>query len=527
VSFSVNTRRWLLVWSLVCLVVVAVLGVLARWDEGSLSGVDRLVSVGPDTWYAAHSWWRRPLVGVEATFRTPAGLVYTVAAAALLVVNHHRRAATYVVFVVVLATASSRVVKLAVDRPRPHVPPVIHRLPDPSYPSGHATFVAAAAGIAIVLASLFVRKRGVRRLVGLVAVVVALLVGLDRLMLGVHHPTDVLGGYALGAFWVMFGAYVYDPAPALITARPLPAGPVPTTRKLACILNPVKVEDPAAFRALVDQMATGSGWSPPDWYETEIADPGRSMAEQAAISGADLVLVCGGDGTVRTVCGELAGTGIPVGVVPAGTGNLLARNLDLPLYLRSAVDVALNGQDRAIDLVKVSGDGIGDDEHYLVMAGMGFDAAIMEGANEQMKAKVGWLAYVFSGAKNMMFPDVRVEICVDEGPWTRHRARTIVIGNVGNLQAGLPLLPDATIDDGTIDLVLIYPRRFLSWLRVIFRVLSRNSRSDETVTRMTGRSIAVRAASDTPRQVDGDPIGAGRELCCVCLPGRLLVRAPR
>lgn len=182
-------------------------------------------------------------------------------------------------------------------------------------------------------------------------------------------------------------------------------------------------------------------------------------------------------------------------MVPAGTGNLLARNLDLPLHLRSAVDVAINGQDRAIDIVRITGDKIDEDEHYLVMAGMGFDAAIMEGTNEQLKAKVGWIAYIVSGAKNLMYPAVRLEISIDDGPWTRHRARTIVIGNVGNLQGGLPLLPEATIDDGTIDLVMLYPRRFLSWLRVAFRVLTRSDRSDETLTRMSGRKIAVRAAS--------------------------------
>ena len=122
------------------------------------------------------------------------------------------------------------------------------------------------------------------------------------------------------------------------------------------------------------------------------------------------------------MCAELAGTGIPVGVVPAGTGNLLARNLGLPLYLRAAIDVALNGQDRAIDLVDVSGDGIEDDEHFLVMAGMGFDAAIMEGVNDQIKAKVGWLAYVVSGCGHLMFPAVKVEISVDDEPFDRSTA---------------------------------------------------------------------------------------------------------
>ena len=89
----------------------------------------------------------------------------------------------------------------------------------------------------------------------------------------------------------------------------------------------------------------------PVWHYTTVEDPGTGMAEAAAVAGADLVMVCGGDGTVREVCAELAGTGIPIGIIPAGTGNLLARNLDIPLFLRAAIDVALTGQDRAIDMV--------------------------------------------------------------------------------------------------------------------------------------------------------------------------------
>ena len=193
----------------------------------------------------------------------------------------------------------------------------------------------------------------------------------------------------------------------------------------------------------------------------------------------------------------------------------------------AAVDVALLGQDRAIDLVKVSGDGLGDDEHFMVMAGMGFDAAIMEGASEEIKARVGWLAYVVSGLRNLMFPAVRVDIRLDGGDWTRHRATTVLIGNVGYLQAGMPLLPDAAIDDGVLDVVVLHPNRFLAWIPLALRVLRRGRRSDELINRMTGRTVTVRAHSETPRQLDGDPVGAGYELHAECVHGKLLVRIPR
>ena len=106
-------------------------------------------------------------------------------------------------------------------------------------------------------------------------------------------------------------------------------------------------------------------------------------------------------------------------------------------------------------------------------------------------------------------------------------ARTVVVGNVGFLQAGMPLLPDAAIDDGLLDVVLLYPKRFVSWLPLAFRVLARRPRTDETIARMRGRTVMIRVASPTPRQLDGDPLGAGRELRMTCLHGRVLVRVPR
>ena len=102
-----------------------------------------------------------------------------------------------------------------------------------------------------------------------------------------------------------------------------------------------------------------------------------------------------------------------------------------------------------------------------------------------------------------------------------------MIGNVGFLQAGMPLLPDAAIDDGQLDVVLLYPRRFLSWLPLAIRVLTRNKRTDELITRMTGTEVVVRTSTEAPRQLDGDLIAPGRELRARCVHGRLLVRVPR
>ena len=211
-----------------------------------------------------------------------------------------------------------------------------------------------------------------------------------------------------------------------------------------------------------------------------------------------------------------------MGIVPAGTGNLLARNLDIPLYLRSAVDVGLNGQDRAIDMVEVSGDKM-EDATFLVMAGMGFDAAIMEGVNEDIKAKVGWLAYVWSALKSLMFPAIRVEVSVDGGEFTKHRARTLVIGNVGSLQGGMPLIPDAAIDDGQLDVVLLYPRRFLSWLPLAARrphEEQAHRRADHPDDRPRGRRTR-RHRRPTParRRPDRPGQGAARSLCARAVAG--------
>lgn len=478
-------------------------------------------------WAVDQGWLHDPLRVVEIVFGTLGMTIATVLLAGFMLLKGHRRAAVLTAVVMAATGLATYGVKVLVGRGRPEWQDPEYFLHSNAYPSGHASGIAAFAGLVIVLAVMLIRRGGIRRLVSAIAVLAAVAVAADRILLGRHYPSDVVGGTLLGVGLVLLGVALYSPLPRshALKAEPLPEA-IPSERNLAVILNPIKVESVEQFQAMVEQMALESGWNAPRWHLTTVEDSGTGQAEQAAVDGADLVIVCGGDGTVREVCAELAGTGIPVGIIPAGTGNLLARNLDVPLFIRAAIDVALTGQDRAIDMVEVHGDGI-EKTHFMVMAGMGFDAAIMEGVNEDIKKKVGWLAYVLSGLKSLMFPPAKVEISVDGGEWTKHRARTIVVGNVGYLQAGMPLLPDATIDDGQLDVVLLYPQRFWSWLPLAFRVITKRPHTDDLINRMTGRTVSIRAAAEIPRQLDGDTIGAGTELHMECVHGRVLVRVPR
>jgi YegS/Rv2252/BmrU family lipid kinase len=520
-----RSRQVLLGWALLSFLLFALVAVAVVQGWGPVAQFDERGS--PASEWAISGGLEDLLLVVEVLFDTSGMTIMTLVVAGVMLWRGHRRASIYTLGVMILTTVAFTSMKALIGRARPEWQLEEALYSSKSFPSGHASTITAFGGILIVLVVMLVRRGNVRRLLYVLIALTAVAVCLDRVLLGRHYPSDVVGGFLLGMGMVALGLAVYSPLPRS-HAQLLPDLPdtLPSERKLAVILNPSKVEDVDAFRVMVNSMAADAGWGLPVWHYTTVEDPGTGMAEAASIAGSRLVLVCGGDGTVREVCAELAGTGIPIGIVPAGTGNLLARNLDIPLFIRAAVDIGLTGQDRAIDMVDVSGDGI-EDTHFMVMAGMGFDAAIMEGVNEEIKAKVGWIAYVLSALKSLMFPAVKAEISVDGAEFTTHRARTIVVGNVGYLQAGMPLLPAASIDDGLLDVVLLHPRKFLSWIPLAFRVLAKRSRTDELVNRMTGHTIVIRASADTPRQLDGDSIGPGRELRMQCVHGRVLVRVPR
>jgi diacylglycerol kinase family enzyme len=164
------------------------------------------------------------------------------------------------------------------------------------------------------------------------------------------------------------------------------------------------------------------------------------MTRQAVAEQVDLVIGAGGDGTIRYVADGLAHTGIPLGLVPAGTGNLLARNLDLPLEEVDAIEVALGGQVRPIDLVKITVDDR-PAEHFAVMAGIGIDAMIMDETDEDLKDKVGSAAYFVAAAKALGRLPIRLTVQLDTNRPVRRHAMLCVIGNVGTLRGNLTLIP--------------------------------------------------------------------------------------
>jgi diacylglycerol kinase (ATP) len=295
------------------------------------------------------------------------------------------------------------------------------------------------------------------------------------------------------------------------------------SRRCAVIYNPTKVSD--KFRALVEEGLQQKGWGNTLWLETSVEDPGGAIASQAVAAHVDLVIAAGGDGTIRAVADALAHTGIPLGLVPAGTGNLLARNLDLPLEEVDAIEVALSGQVRQLDLVKI----IVDDrapEHFAVMAGIGVDAMIMDETDEGLKDKVGSAAYFVAAAKALGRLPVRMTVQLDGNRPVRRQAMLCVIGNVGTLRGNLTLIPGARPDDGLLDIYIASPRRFRHWVKIGLRLITRRAKKDDQVDQRRGKKVRIKLHGKDNYQLDGDVVGEATALEAEIQPGALALCVP-
>jgi diacylglycerol kinase (ATP) len=264
----------------------------------------------------------------------------------------------------------------------------------------------------------------------------------------------------------------------------------------------------------------------PAWFETTAEDPGPGQARRAMREGATTVIAWGGDGTVTGVASALALTDVALAILPGGTGNLLARNLGIPLALPEAIDTAFQGDDRRIDLLDVYL-GKGQRRIGAVMCGTGWDADMMA-APEGLKRALGWGAYVVQGARRLRQQPMRLRMSVDGGAEQHLYGRTVLIANVGTLVAGLELLPEARPDDGLLEVLVIDPSSPLDWVRTTAGIVrGKGSDGDPSRTLLRGRQVVVTTGHARRRQVDGDLVGDGLGFNVTVLPAALSVRVPR
>jgi YegS/Rv2252/BmrU family lipid kinase len=289
--------------------------------------------------------------------------------------------------------------------------------------------------------------------------------------------------------------------------------------RAAVVVNPTKLDDDEAFRKSVRQIMDDHGWDEPLWLETTPDDPGRGQAESAVSAGVDLVLACGGDGTV-TACAEgVTGTGVPLAIIPMGTGNLLARNVGVPMGMDEALAVALGGVQQPIDAGRVNG------TLFVVMAGLGLDAQMLNDTSDPLKKRLGWFAYAISAVRHLGDRPMRVSVSADGGRRRRMRASALVVGNVGWLRGGLPLLPDARPDDGMLDAVVLTAGGLTGWLAVAAGIVLRRS-AHGRIYRVQFTKLQVTLDREQTWELDGEVMESTRQLTVVAEPGALLLRMP-
>ena len=295
---------------------------------------------------------------------------------------------------------------------------------------------------------------------------------------------------------------------------------------VAFVVNQTLLRDPRQFVERCRAAAENRGLAP--WFgPADAAQDSLALARCAVAAGASLVFAAGGDGTVRACAEALAGSGVPMAIVPLGTANLTARALGVPARPDRAIEAGFGGRDRAIDLghlTRVEGAG---GTWFAAMAGIGLDATVVAAAGAQLKQRFGWAAYAAAGMRKLTTPSHEFTVRLDDDEPLRRRARSVVVANAGLLPGGFTLLPGASLDDGLLDVGILAPSGAWDWIRLAGRLLARDRRQDRALQRLQARRVQVSADGVLPRQVDGEIVPPGRALSVSVCPRALVVRLPR
>lgn len=239
------------------------------------------------------------------------------------------------------------------------------------------------------------------------------------------------------------------------------------------------------------------GVADPLWHEVPKSRKAPKQVEHALAEGSELIFVWGGDGTVQRCLDASAGSGVPLAIVPAGTANLFATNLEIPQDIEEAVAIGLRGERRKLDVGSFNG------ERFGVMAGCGFDAAMIRDADGGLKDRLGRVAYVWTGSKNLRAKPFRAKISVDGSTWYDDDASCILVGNVGKLFAGVEAFEDAKPDDGRLELGVVNADGLIDWARTIARTAVGDAHASPFVRVTSAERIKVKLDRKVLYELDG------------------------
>jgi diacylglycerol kinase (ATP) len=316
-------------------------------------------------------------------------------------------------------------------------------------------------------------------------------------------------------------------------------------KRAAVVFNPIKVDE-KKLRASVARAEREAGWKKTIWFATTVEEAGQNLTAEAIAKGVTVVIAAGGDGTVRAVAEGLRGSNVALGLLPVGTGNLLARNLDLDLTnIEHAIDTVFLGHDRRIDLgvaVITREDGDSEEHVFLVMAGLGLDAKMIAHTNSRLKKAVGWLAYVDAGVRAIpQLKPIKIRYSIDNSSWRSTSVHTVMVGNCGSLPGGVLLIPDAKVDDGLLDIMALRPEGPFGWIKVWNKITWENgvlrksaagrriidlSKDVRSVTYRTGKNLRLQVTAPEEFQLDGDEFGEVTDVHAWVEHEALKVRVP-
>jgi len=262
------------------------------------------------------------------------------------------------------------------------------------------------------------------------------------------------------------------------------------------------------------------GFDQPLWYEVAKSRQVPDCVRSATSEGADVVFVWGGDGTVRRGIETLANSDIPLAILPAGTGNLLARNVGIPLDLEKAVAIGLHGDRRPIDTATVNG------KYFAVMAGAGLDAIIMRDANDGMKDRVGRAAYLWSGARSLDERPVKARIDLEGRRFYKGPVTCVLFGNMSEILGGVKVFEGSSAEDGLIEMGVVSAKSRTQWLRTLTRVVVGHAERSPFVSTTRGTDMTITFNRPMRFEVDGSDQKAARRLRVKVRPRSATVCVP-